>query len=368
MLNDRGFNLVEVSIAMVIAVFMILGATTLTTESLKQEQAAAGKLESIQQNSEIKDMVFSLAGGASTQSCMDRMGLTGGEKFDPKVDFPLPVDHFKGNAASVELKKIYLTEASYIRTVGTQTEWAAILKVEQKLMRGPAAVAPVALGIMKVTIDSSNQIVGCNLDPTGNEPMNVCTGSDGTVAGTTGGDPACFVAPELEVLTSCPTGTSLSSATGRCVPVNISCYNQNLGDDFDGNKFGCEVLPPGYAMRYPSGFTPENAPTQTYPGGTATDLSSQQKYCTCGTSQMQAGSTQLCVTAWNAKEILGTYDDYYKVQRCNSVGQLEPNSPNENLFNEEGVGNQWSARIATCSYFGGYKNQDSINYTLGSCK
>lgn len=362
MINQRGFSLIEMGIATACALLLVLGASTMATQAMKHHQHAAGKLDSIQQNSEIKDLIFNLA-GANPSSCMSRLGLNSSSPtFAPGTEYLLPTSALPNAGSGVTVQKLYLSAQpgaqSMLTNNGVNRVYSTQLKIEQKLNRGVAsALKPIALGVMNVTVDSSNKIVGCGWDDSSTSPMQHCSSTSGAVAAGAG----CFMEPEIEVITTCPTGTSLTS--GRCVASNVNCYNQALGKQFDGYRMNCNLIPNTYAVRYPSNYTPPSAASPTSAGDSISTPS-----CTCGNQTIPAGSNQLCIKGWSQSEYFGNYDDMWHVRRCNSVGQLEGNSPNEYVFYEEGHGINHSYRIGSCSFTSDSVNIDGRRYTVGVCQ
>ncbi len=74
---------------------------------------AAGKLDGIQLNSEIKDLMFSMADtNTGSSTCISRMGLSGSSPaFNPAADFDLPLSSFQNSNVAVTIDRQYLTDA-----------------------------------------------------------------------------------------------------------------------------------------------------------------------------------------------------------------------------------------------------------------
>ena len=362
-MRQRGFSLIETCIAMACALLLIFGASTLATQSMRHHQHALGKISSIEQNSEIKDLIFSLA---NSTSCMARTGLSSAPAFNPANDKDLPLTGLQTNS-DVTINRLFLTRAKLLRTSGINSEYSAELKITQTLVRSPAAIAPVTLGLMRLVVNSSGNIVSCNWDDTFIDPMTVCAGTTAVSANFT-----CYTAPIIPIVLTCPTGTSLTN--GHCIPSDIDCFNQSLSTAFDGVKLGCTVIPTTKAIRYPAGYTPPPEPTLTQPvaGAPPETVTIPAQPCQCGSQSIQPGSTQLCSMAWSVDDSFfgngSAYDDMWQVKRCNSAGQLEGNAPNEYIFRENGRGVQWAWRISSCTTTTGSKNVDGRRYSLGGCQ
>ncbi len=334
-------------------------AGTMATESLKHQQRALGKIDSIQQNSDIKDLLFNLANQSGT-SCKDRLGIPVGSVFTPATnEFPLDPSQFQLGGVKSQIDRIFLSQPSLLRSVGSFVEYSAQLNVQQSTTRG-AALAPVTLGLINFTVDPAGTIVSCSWDQSSITPADICSGTQGTI--TTGN--SCNFQPETPVDTNCPNKTALIN--GNCVPAGVNCFNQALGNKFDTNIFNCQSLPNTVAIRYPAGYTPPNAPAQQNPNPNAPALVAPTT-CTCGNSIIQVNSNQLCIMAWSRDEGFGNSDDMWEAKRCNSAGELEPNTPEQFVFEEQGNNTTYGWRVGTCNYYGETKSSGGKLFVTGSC-
>lgn len=372
--NQRGFNLVEITMALACSAILLLMVGTLATQSAKQTIQGAGKVDGVVQNSEIKDLIFNYANQSSGATCVERLKIAD-KVFSAAGVIDLEVEDFQTQSSGSRIQRIFLSDRTDLRAIGNYREVSAQLRVEQVIGRDLAstenvAQKPVVLGLVKLTLDGAGKVISCNWDGEGAiDPLANCSSTEGTVTSTT-----CNSAPIVQPVTECPNGTDLQD--GKCIASDVDCYNQTLGNNFDGQQFHCATLPAGYAVRYPDNFTPDPIPASS--GSSAPPPATEVPPppvapCECGGSTIPAGSTtQLCIRAWSIDDSFfgngSAYDDMWEVKRCNPAGQLEVNSPHQYVFDETGYGADYSWKIGGCYLTTSYKNAYGKNFTKGSCQ
>jgi len=353
LLNRRGFNVTELVITLACISFLVSVAASFSGYAYRSDSKINSKLNAVEQRGEIRDLLFKGVRSGTWASCSS---LIGGNPFSAYHDYEIPIQNLGISLGDkhVNLDRLYLTELKQIGSQGTDVVYSGQLVAIQSVTTGGVTetLNPSILGLMTITVDSSNHISACDWDESTLSPMQVCGSTSGLTASSNGS--SCISEGSLPIIGACPGGTTMDLVASHCVPSNVDCFAKALGQRFDGSSFGCSFIPVNYAIIYPSGFqapassiNPDQAPT------TSTSQQSAQptppQGCTCGQQMIAPGDTSSkCVRVqFVDNEGFGNYDDYFEAQVCNSQGVLEPASP-RGYKNEYGSGQHWGPRIATC--------------------
>lgn len=346
-------------VALGCAAFFMSAMTSLNIIGLNGEIQNKAKLAALDQQNTIRDFLITKP-GPSAGTCMSRLNLTGSEIFDPTAQFDIPITNQITAESNIRIDRIYLDQNTLVSTTGTSVNYSGALMVQQSVKDNTFTFKPLPpsiLGSLRVTVSSAGQITGCSWDIDSMTASAFCSSLGGTTNIGLGGAVNCNINTLNPTVTgACPGNTTMDLVSNRCVPINDFCVSQKLSDKFDGNLLTCAAIPAGYAIQYPTGYTPPAPPPTAPPALT----------CNCGGTSIPAGGSALCTKATAYSEWFGNYDQTFDVMVCNSAGQLEVGVPS-GYFEEDGQNISWNYRVSNCTSYGGTRYYRGKLYTFGRC-